>query len=96
MTEPTKDNALYEDLLLIYQKLDELREPSFPIIFRLMVKVFIAQVLIGCIIFLLIAFFSVFFAGVFGGIILGWLNNLIHSFHFVQPYNFVIPFLKLV
>lgn len=97
MDEKTKlEDKLYKDLYVIYKKLEEIHNPDFGTIFKLVLKVMLAILLIDAI--FLIGFLCL--GALFGTAITSYLiaafGSLFHSINSLQPtptigpYNFII------
>jgi len=95
-----RKDELLQDLGLIYNKLEQIRDPDFFTIFGIVFKVLASACIIELIAFVIIAIIiALFWTSIAGGILI-LISNAVHSIKFIQPtpapYNFIMPFLHLM
>jgi ABC-type bacteriocin/lantibiotic exporter with double-glycine peptidase domain len=83
----TFEERTHRDLCYIYQKLEEIRNPSFGYIFKIVLQVLLAGLLLQVLFFLGV----VLLLAVLGTSLAGLLQSLHILGPSVQPYNYIIP-----
>ena len=97
MPTPTpQESEFYAYEKWLYSELEEIRDPPFYTLFKIVFKVLAASLIIEIIIFMCV----LVILGVLGSSLLAILGHLLQSIHIlqptIQPYNFVIPLYQVL